>query len=244
MSAVTPLTVGSSGRDVLMIQRQLRKIGYNIRDDGRYSPQTAAAVADFQRKRQFAVSGIVGAQTYYVLTGKRPVSAAGDVVPEPERRNIGGYKFTAHSGNGSREAVFATESVSLSPAYAAWCRQLLTSAYQYLGVPYVPGGSSPNGFDCSGFTKYVFSHCGISLPRQADAQFQVGMEVARERLSPGDLVFFSTYTEGISHAGIYVGNNQFISATTSSGIRVDRLDSAYWAARYVGAKRIYGQDIS
>lgn len=120
----------------------------------------------------------------------------------------------------------------------AFGNQLVNSAYQYLGIPYVFGGNTPaEGFDCSGFTKYVFSHNGINLPRLADEQYEVGQRVRRSELMPGDLVFFTTYEPGVSHTGIYVGNNNFISATSSGGIRVDSLDSGYWSPRYVGATR-------
>ena len=72
----------------------------------------------------------------------------------------------------------------------------------------------------------------------ADEQYRLGSAVARAELVPGDLVFFSTYEPGVSHAGIYVGNNQFISATSSNGIHVDSLNSEYWGSHYIGAKRI------
>ena len=121
----------------------------------------------------------------------------------------------------------------------AFGNQLVNSAYQYLGIPYVFGGNTPDeGFDCSGFTKYVFSHNGINLPRLADEQYAVGQRIRRSELMPGDLVFFTTYEPGVSHTGIYVGNNNFISATSSGGIRVDSLDSGYWSPRYVGATRV------
>lgn len=115
---------------------------------------------------------------------------------------------------------------------------LVSSAYRFLGVPYVFGGNTPDGFDCSGFTKYVFSHNGIKLPRMADEQYRIGNNVSRRELIPGDLVFFTTYEPGVSHTGIYVGDGNFISATTSSGIRVDSLNSGYWSSHYVGAKRV------
>ena len=116
--------------------------------------------------------------------------------------------------------------------------RLVSTANKYVGVPYVFGGNTPSGFDCSGFTRYVFSHNGIHLPRMADEQYRIGSTVSRSELIPGDLVFFSTYEPGASHAGIYVGDNQFISATSSGGIRIDCMDSSDWASRYVGARRV------
>ena len=99
------------------------------------------------------------------------------------------------------------------------------------------GGSSPSGFDCSGFTRYVYSAAGIDLPRSADEQYGVGYSISMANLQPGDLVFFSTYDSGISHVGIYIGNHQFINAA-SDGVSISDMDSSYWAARYIGAKRV------
>lgn len=121
---------------------------------------------------------------------------------------------------------------------AASVRRIVQNAMRYRGVPYVFGGTSPGGFDCSGFTRYVFAQSGIYLPRMADEQFEVGRHVSSNHLQPGDLVFFSTYEAGASHSGIYIGDGRFISATSSSGVKVDSLDSSYWGPRYIGARRV------
>ena len=112
-------------------------------------------------------------------------------------------------------------------------------AYQYLGYRYRYGGSSPRGFDCSGFTHYVYQRAGISIGRTAAAQYYSGTHVSRANLRPGDLVFFAnTYQRGISHAGIYVGGGKFINAANeSTGVTVSSLNSAYWSAHYYGATR-------
>lgn len=116
--------------------------------------------------------------------------------------------------------------------------QILRTAQQFIGVPYVWGGTTPAGFDCSGFTQYVFGLNGIDLPRTADIQYDRGIPVRFEDLKPGDLVFFSTYEPGPSHDGIYMGNGVFINATSSRGIAIDRMDSSYWKQRYLGARRV------
>lgn len=114
--------------------------------------------------------------------------------------------------------------------------QLTRSALRFLGVPYVFGGTSTAGFDCSGFVQHVFAMLGMSLPRTADAQYDVGHPaVGGPRV--GDLVFFDTYG-GVSHVGIYLGHGKFVHASSSHGVEVSHLSESYWASRYVGAKRL------
>lgn len=105
-------------------------------------------------------------------------------------------------------------------------------------MPYVFGGDTPAGFDCSGYLEYVFAKHGIRIPRTADEQYKLGKLVEPDDLEAGDLVFFTTYEPGASHCGIYLGNGNFIHASTSRGIRVDNLDNTYWASRYYGGKHI------
>lgn len=116
-------------------------------------------------------------------------------------------------------------------------RELTRSALRFLGTPYVFGGDSPAGFDCSAYVQHVFAMVGIDLPRTADAQYDVG-KPAIGGPRPGDLVFFETYTYGPSHVGIYLGNGEFVHASSSRGVEVSKLSESYWAARYIGAKRL------
>lgn len=114
---------------------------------------------------------------------------------------------------------------------------LVSQALSLQGVPYVFGGSSRNGFDCSGFTQYVFNGSGISLPRTSYSQFGVGSSVSKNQLQPGDLVFFTTYSKGASHVGIYVGGGNFVHAS-DNGVRTTSLSESYYANRYLGARRV------
>ncbi len=115
---------------------------------------------------------------------------------------------------------------------------IIATAKKYIGVPYVWGGSTPSGFDCSGFVQYVFKAHGITLPRTSKEQYTVGARVSKSNLKAGDLVFFNTEGNGVSHLGIYIGNNQFIHASTSKGVIITSLSNTYWAPKYYGAKRI------
>ena len=113
------------------------------------------------------------------------------------------------------------------------------TALNLKGSPYLYGGDSQAGFDCSGFTSYVFAKHGIRLPRLASEQYLVGIAIEREELLPGDLVFFETVSPGASHVGVVIGDDDFIHAPNSnSKVRIERLDSSYWNERYVGGKRI------
>ncbi len=113
---------------------------------------------------------------------------------------------------------------------------LTRSAMRFIGVPYVFGGTSTYGFDCSGYVQHVFAMLGIHLPRTADAQFYAGRSTEGKPIA-GDLVFFQTYEPGPSHVGIYLGDGKFVHASSSHGVMVSKLSDSYWSARYLGSKR-------
>ncbi len=109
---------------------------------------------------------------------------------------------------------------------------------RFLGVPYVYGGSSPSGFDCSGLVQYVFAQLGVGIPRDATDQYYAGRPVARANLQPGDVVFFDT-EGGISHDGIYIGNGEFVDAPAPGQfVEVDNLYNPYWEATFIGARAL------
>ena len=116
-------------------------------------------------------------------------------------------------------------------------KQITDAAKSFIGVPYKFGGTTPKGFDCSGFVQYVFDKRKITLPRAADAQYKVGKVIMQKDLQQGDLVFFSTYEKGASHCGVYLEQGKFIHAS-SHGVMISRLDESYWKTRYLGARRV------
>ncbi len=123
---------------------------------------------------------------------------------------------------------------------ANWRARIVDRAYSYRGIPYVWGGANRRGFDCSGFTRYLYAKQGIHLPHNAAAQFDMGKHISRGNLKPGDLVFFHTISAGISHVGMYIGHGKFIHASSPElgGVRVDSLNEPYYRERYRGARRI------
>ncbi len=115
--------------------------------------------------------------------------------------------------------------------------ELVKEAKKYLDVPYVWGGSTPKGFDCSGFLNYVFDKSSdVNLPRTVSEIYKKGTNVSKPQV--GDIVFFETYKPGASHAGIYIGNDQFIHSSSSKGVSIASMDNSYWSPRYLGAKSI------
>jgi peptidoglycan DL-endopeptidase CwlO len=134
-------------------------------------------------------------------------------------------------GSGGTTATTKHTTTTAKPASGGGKRaDVVEYAMKFLGVPYVWGGYSPSGFDCSGFVKYVYAHFGVSLPHSSAMQYNSGPKVSRADLKPGDLLFFYS---PIHHVGMYIGNGQMINSRTG-GVRID---NAFWSS-YVGAVRV------
>lgn len=131
--------------------------------------------------------------------------------------------------------------VQVDPSQVSKGQEIADYALQFLGYRYVYGGSSPSGFDCSGFTSYIYKQFGYKLNRSASDQLSNGVAVSRGELQPGDLVMFKKggSSRPASHVGIYIGNNQFIHASTSKvGVIISRMSDAYYTTGFVGGRRI------
>lgn len=209
------LRSGSRGNDVKALQQALANLGhYKSRVDGSFGNGTKAAVLSFQRAQKLSVDGSAGRQVIgtinNIINGK--VTAAKPVAA-PNRNDAG-------------------KGTSIN---------IVNTAKKFLGSRYVYGGTSPSGFDCSGFTSYVYRQMGISLPRTTTGQASAGSKLSKSQLQPGDLLIFSnTYKAGPSHAGVYIGNGQFIhAANPSKGVRTDSINSSYYSSKFSYGRKVF-----
>jgi len=155
--------------------------------------------------------------------------------------DLGWYNVRMENGvTGFVFAPYITKAEIIVPEPNSVGEQVATEAYKYLGYRYVYGTAGPSTFDCSGFTTYLYKQNGVSLPRTASSQGTVGVYINKNELVPGDLVFFSNRSDRrINHVGIYVGNGEFIHASTSTrGVVKDSLSENYYINHYVTARRV------
>lgn len=147
------------------------------------------------------------------------------------------YMVTCKDSSGSRGDGTTAVAVASNSSMG---QQIVDYAKQFLGVPYVYGGNGPNSFDCSGFTSYIYRHFGYTLNRTASTQLSNGVAVSKSELQPGDLVFFRYNTSyPASHVGIYIGNGQFIHASTNKyQVQIDQLLTGHYANVYIAGRRI------
>lgn len=208
------LKLDDSGADVNQLQDCLKILGYLVIENTTeyFGPQTMEAVSTFQKTYSILEDGIAGVSTIEMLNDV--LTGRREVIPAPTRGNI-------DRSLGS---------------------DLINTAKKYLGVRYAYGGSSPKGFDCSGFAQFVYKQHGISIPRSTVSQANVGTKLSKAELQVGDLIIFSnTYKSGPSHAGIYIGNGQFIhsSSTRSGGVIISDLNSAYYSGKFSYGRRVF-----
>lgn len=250
------LKYGMQGQDVIILQTKLNALGYSVDSiDGSFGSNTLQAVRAFQADNDMETDGIVGGQTFQQLnsTSSGPASyivQSGDSLFSIAQQYNLYPSDIARMNNLNDPSKLQIGQVLMLPAGTPVSRgfsynlrsqgaQISAMAQQFLQVPYAWGGSSPGGFDCSGFTYYLYQQQGINLPRMADEQYQVGQWVDKRALQPGDLVFFETYEVGPSHVGIYTGNGNFIHASSGAGeVTITPLSKPYYAARYLGARRV------
>jgi cell wall-associated NlpC family hydrolase len=151
--------------------------------------------------------------TFFDSDGVTTVEGA---VVEPPKRNLTDHRRRSLSSRGG---------------------SIISTATRYIGVPYRWAGTTPSGFDCSGFVMTVFGMNGLSIRRMADEQYYGGKKLKRDELEAGDLVFFTTYGPGVTHVGIYMGNEQFIHASSAHGVTISSLNDTYYRNRFIGGCR-------
>ncbi len=253
------LKMNSHGHDVLLLQQKLKNIGYSITSvDGVFGKETERAVAEFQRDQKISITGIVNHATWRALKKAEPLKTN---LKTDTGTNTKNNKKDKNKKNKSKKEAnkkessfeFSVPSITDTAPFkvgkpvpfhkqileANKVTSLISTAKQYIGVPYQFGGTTPKGFDCSGYLQYIFAKEGLNIPRLADDQYRLGVSVkSSKQLVPGDLVFFSTSGSGISHSALYLGDEKFIHASSSKGIRIDELSSSYWKPRFVGGKHI------
>ena len=157
------------------------------------------------------------------------------------------YKVRLADGRqGWVHQAFVAPSVADDSSRMRRTMEIVSRARRFMGTQYVYGGGSGSGFDCSGFTMYVYRQLGVQLPHNAAAQMDYGTPVKRAELIPGDLVFFATMGSRIvNHVGIYIGNDQFIHASSGYGaVRVSELSEDYYSTRYRGARRLINNTVT
>lgn len=229
------LKLNSHGHDVVILQQNLVRLKYDIsKVSGNYDKETQEAVKSFQKKNKLAVTGIVNRETWWAIKGGRPSVSTNSSKPSYKPTTQKPIVNNDFKWDNLSSVPYGTEFLSKREVSS-----IIATAKNYMGVPYVWGGDTPDeGFDCSGYLEYVFAQNGIRIPRTADIQYNLGRLVKPSQLETGDLVFFTTYEPGASHCGIYLGNGNFIHASTTRGVGIDNLDNSYWSARYYGGKHI------
>lgn len=128
----------------------------------------------------------------------------------------------------------------ISKTVGSQASDLVVNAMGFLGVPYKRGGSTTNGFDCSGFVRAMYENTlGLVLPHNAKAQAAATETIDKAELQPGDLVFFNTLRRAFSHVGIYIGEGKFIHSPRAGGeVRIEDMRDSYWVKRFNGARRV------
>ncbi|MFC5711478.1 peptidoglycan-binding protein [Thalassorhabdus alkalitolerans] len=207
---------GAVNSSVAALQIELKERGHFSGSTGStYGPRTEQAVRSFQRSAGITADGIAGPQTFRALGGS-------------------GSSSNATSSSNSSASSSSSSSSQVAGVSASY-ENVIRTAQAQTGTRYVWGGTSPSGFDCSGFIQYSFNQHGVSLPRTVAEMWRSTTRVSNPQR--GDLVFFETRT-GPSHAGIYLGNGQFIHSGASTGVTTTSMSNSYWSQRYLGAGRV------
>ncbi|WP_100010831.1 NlpC/P60 family protein [Lentibacillus sediminis] len=244
-----PVSPGVVDEEVKAVQRALEYFGlYEGEIDGIYGPMTKQALETAEEEHGLEISEEVTKDSLITLyeqafpketepetpqlahqeTDNQPSESAETGSNETKSKSeVSNQEKTVKENNPENKQAQVTSSVHTD---------LAQLAKSFIGAPYVFGGETPSGFDCSGFIQYVFQLKNVSIPRTVSEVWNFASPVGSP--SVGDLVFFETYKPGPSHMGIYLGNGTFIHASSSNGVTISELGSSYWQPKFLGAKRI------
>lgn len=230
--------IDSDGQTLVPMRPVFEAMGYHL-DWSMDNGQTTISAQDVKKRTMVVKTGAAEAQ----LDGKSVKLQSGaqmrqGTVYVPLRLVSETLGYIVQWDNDNGIAIIGQDGNYHAPAWYAQTQadKIAETAKSLTGIRYVWGGTTLNGFDCSGFVNYVFEQYGIDLPRTSRAMYDtVGESVIG--LQTGDLVFFNI-GKVTTHVGIYLGDGQFVSATTSRGTKIDSIYSSYWSSKFIGAKRI------
>ncbi|WP_164668805.1 NlpC/P60 family protein [Virgibacillus doumboii] len=212
---------GMHSEDVKIVQKALEYFGYYTGEiDGIYGPLTKKALETAEKEHDLDLVNEVSQSSLTALYESDDEQVEQKVEKETVKKE-------------TKEEQQEPKKVDVT---GATYTKVIEEAYAQIGTPYVWGGESPSGFDCSGFIQYIFGTQNITLPRTVSDTWNFTQHVNSP--SVGDLVFFETYKPGPSHMGIYIGNGKFIHAGESRGVEISKLKNSYWNQRYLGARRV------
>ncbi len=220
------LKVGMRGDDVHSLQKDLNELGFmTVKPTGYYGPITKEAVLKMQTQYDLLKDGITGKQTVGKLDSLMGRTAEDMPAEEKLVEDKPAEKVVALTSRSNSRSVDS----------------IIDYAKKYMGVKYVWGGTTPKGFDCSGFVKYVYNNFDVSLNRNSAAQAKNGAYIKKGALLPGDLVFFDTNggKNRINHVGIYIGNGKMIhSSSLYKGVVISTISSGFYSRTYMTARRV------
>lgn len=222
---------GMHNNDVKIIQESLKYFGYYEGEiDGIYGPLTKKGLEIAEGEHGISLTEEITEEALVQLYDTEEAT-------EEETKENQEKSDTATADKQATEQDITEGDIKQAETKTNVNTSVVDVAQSLIGTPYVWGGETTSGFDCSGFIQYVYESQDITVPRTVRDTWNFADAV--DQPSVGDLVFFETYKPGPSHMGVYIGNRQFIHAGESRGVEISELDMSYWKDRYIGAKRIH-----